>query len=162
MIYLESINPAVYDAFARELFSKGERTLAEGVTEQVYQISQGVTWFTQKMFNTLYANIPVCETCTVDQVPAALDYIIKTQAYSYEETLFRLPKKQKTVLIALAKNGATKGITSGAFIRQYRLTSASAVQAAVKGLLEKDFITCEKGVYSVNDLFMAEWLRREH
>ena len=161
MMHLESINPAVYDAFARELFSKGERTLAEGVTEQVYQISQGVTWFTQKMFNTLYANTPVCETCTVDQVPAALDYIIKTQAYSYEETLFRLPEKQKTVLIALAKNGATKGITSGAFIRQYRLTSASAVQAAVKGLLEKDFITCEKGVYSVYDLFMAEWLRRE-
>lgn len=92
----------------------------------------------------------------------AIHFIIKTQAYSYEETLFRLPEKQKTVLIALAKNGATKGITSGAFIRQYRLTSASAVQAAVKGLLEKDFITCEKGVYSVYDLFMAEWLRREH
>ena len=162
MMHLDSINQAAYDAFARALFAKGERTLAEGVTEQVYQISQGVTWFTQKLFNTLYANTPIGETCTSDQVPAALDYIIKTQAFSYEETLFRLPEKQKTVLVALAKNGATKGITSGAFIRQYRLTSASAVQAAVKGLLEKDFITCEKGVYSVYDLFLAEWLRREH
>lgn len=162
MMHLDSINQAAYDAFARSLFAKGERTLAEGVTEQVYQISQGVTWFTQKLFNTLYANTPICETCTSDQVPAALDYIIKTQAFSYEETLFRLPEKQKTVLVALAKNGATKGITSGAFIRQYRLTSASAVQAAVKGLLEKDFITCEKGVYRVYDFFLAEWLRREH
>lgn len=162
MMHLDSINQAAYEAFARALFAKGERTLAEGVTEQVYQISQGVTWFTQKLFNTLYANTPTGETCTADQVPAALDYIIKTQAFSYEETLFRLPEKQKTVLVALAKNGATKGITSGAFIRQYRLTSASAVQAAVKGLLEKDFITCEKGVYRVYDFFLAEWLRREH
>lgn len=162
MMHLDSIKQAAYDAFARALFAKGERTLAEGVTEQVYQISQGVTWFTQKLFNTLYANTPIGETCTADQVPAALDYIIKTQAFSYEDTLFRLPEKQKTVLVSLAKNGATKGITSGAFIRQYRLTSASAVQAAVKGLLEKDFITCEKGVYRVYDLFLAEWLRREH
>ena len=34
------------------------------------------------------------------------------------------------------------------------------VQAAVKGLLEKDFITLDMGVYSLYDLFFAQWLLR--
>ena len=40
---------------------------------------------------------------------------------------------------------------------KYRLT-ASTVQAATKGLLEKDFITHDLGTYSVYDKFFALWL----
>ena len=162
VMHLGAINQDAYDSFAKDLFAKGGKQLADGVTERVYQISRGVTWYTQKLFNTLYATTAEGETCEAEQVQAALDYIVKTQTYSYEEVLFRLPEKQKLVLTALAKNGDTKGITSGAFIRQYRLSSASTIQAAVKGLLEKDFVTCEQGVYTVYDIFMAEWIRREY
>lgn len=159
---LGSIDMQAYDDFARNLFAARRRRLADGVTELVYQISHGVTWYTQKIFNTLYANTAEGETCDAAQVQDALDYIIRTQNYSYEDVLFRLPDKQKQVLIALAKNGPTRSITAGAFIRQYRLSSASTVQSAMKGLLEKDFVTVEQGVYSVYDLFLAEWLRRRY
>ena len=74
--------------------------------------------------------------------------------------MFRLPEKQKLVLTALAKEGMAKGITSSAFLRKYRLPSASTVQSAVRGLLEKDYITLEQGVYTVYDLFLAYWIRR--
>jgi hypothetical protein len=92
----------------------------------------------------------------------ALDYILKTQSYSYEEVLYRLPEKQKMVLIALAKNGPTKSVTSAAFVKKYSLQSASTVQSALRGLLEKDFVTLEQGVYSVYDLFMSHWLRTRY
>jgi hypothetical protein len=152
----------VYDTFAKALFAEGNRTLADGVTEAVYAISNGVTWYTQKLFNTLYSGTPEGATSQVKDVQNALDYIIKTQAYSYEEILFRLPEKQKMVLIALAKNGPSKAVTSSAFIKKYSLQSASTVQSALRGLLEKDFVTLEQGVYIVYDLFMAIWLQRNY
>ena len=133
--------------------------LAEGVTQKVYELSKGVTWYTQKLFNTLFAYSVTGEECTKECVPQALEYILTTQEYTFKETLFRLPEKQKLVLTALAREGNAKGITSSAFLKKYHLPSASTVQSAVKGLLEKDFITYEQGTYSVYDLFLANWIK---
>ena len=162
MMHLDRIDMNAYDAFAKSLFEEGNRHLADGVTEAVYALSKGVTWYSQKLFNTLYANTPEGATCEPAHVQEALDYVLKTQAYSYEEVMFRLPEKQKMVLIALAKNGPTKSITSSAFVEKYSLQSSSTVQSAMRGLLDKDFVTLEKGVYSVYDLFMGYWLEREY
>lgn len=162
IMHLDAINMECYDSFAKSLFEENNRKLADGVTEQVYAISQGVTWYTQKLFNTLYATTQEGGKCEPTQVQTALEYIIKTQAYSYEEILFRMPEKQKMVLIALAKNGPTQKVTSASFVRKYSLQSASTVQSAMRGLLEKDFVTSEKGIYSVYDIFFAYWLQNTY
>lgn len=161
IMHLDSIDMCEYEVFAKNHFAKRGKALADGVTERVYELSHGITWYTQKLFNTLYAQTSLGETCLMEHVDGALDYILDTQEFTYKETMFRLPEKQKMVLMALAKEGAAKGITSSAFIRKYRLPSASTVQSAVKGLLEKDFITMEQGTYSVYDLFLAYWIKRQ-
>lgn len=161
-MHLGSINVDVYDVFAKSLFREGRRVLNDGVTSAVYEISRGVTWYTQKLFNTLYTNTIEGNACAIEDVELALDYILKTHSYSYEEVLFRLPEKQKMVLIALAKNGPTKSVTSAAFVKQYSLQSASTVQSALRGLLEKDFVTLEQGEYFVYDIFMAHWLKTRY
>ena len=160
LMHIDSIDRTTYDAFAKALFAEGNRTLADGVTEAVYALSRGVTWYTQKLFNVLYGFTKEGEVCEADQVEQALDYILKTQSYAYEETISRLPEKQTITLIALSKNGPTKSITSAAFVEKYSLQSASTVQSATKGLLEKDFVTLEKGVYSVYDIFFDYWIQR--
>ena len=73
-----------------------------------------------------------------------------------------MPEKQKELLIAITKEGKAKAITSGAFIKKNRLASASSVQAALKGLLEKDFVTQEKGVYQIYDRFLGIWLKENY
>jgi len=161
LMSLTEINREEYDRFAKEWFRKGNRVLADGVTEAVYVLSKGITWYTQKLFNTLYAQTPEGEKCLPQDVADALDYILRTQSYSYEEVLFRLPDRQKQVLIALAKNGPAKNITSSAFLQAYALPSASTVQSAVRGLLEKEYITLFHGIYSVYDLFFGYWISRE-
>lgn len=161
MMNLDAIDKEVYDRFAKAWFSKGKRELADGVTDAVYELSKGITWYTQKLFNTLYANTAEEETCVPDDVTAALNYILRTQSYSYEEILFRLPDRQKQVLIALAKNGPAKNITSAAFLQTHALPSASTVQSAVRGLMEKEYITLFHGIYSVYDLFFAYWICQE-
>ncbi|MBQ0153285.1 MAG: ATP-binding protein [Bacteroidales bacterium] len=160
IMHLGSIDMTTYDTFAKRHFQENGRILADGVTQAVYKQSMGVTWYTQKLFNTLYALTDKGETCTTELVDEALDYVLRTQGYSYEETLFRLPEKQKMVLIALAQNGPTKSVTSGAFVRKYGLSSASTVQSAIRGLLEKDFVTYEQGTYYVYDLFLWYWIKK--
>ncbi|MBQ0089685.1 MAG: ATPase [Prevotellaceae bacterium] len=161
IMHLGSIDIQAYDAFAKQHFYEYGRELADGVTQAVYENSKGVTWYTQKLFNTLFALTEKGETCTVDMVNDALNYVLNTQGYSYEETLFRLPEKQKMVLLALAQNGPTKQITSSSFVNKYGLSSASTVQSAIRGLLEKDFVTYEQGTYYIYDLFLWYWLRRQ-
>ena len=75
----------------------------------------------------------------------------------YREILANLATKQKQVLQAIAKEQEAQGITSSAFIKKYNLPSASSVQAAVKGLMEKNLITQTDGVYRVYDYFFADW-----
>ena len=47
------------------------------------------------------------------------------------------------------------------FIRCLAEVSPSSVSSAVKSLLDKDFITNNKGVYSVYDKFFLLWLSRQ-
>jgi len=162
LMHIDSIDMNTYDAFAKALFAEGNRTLADGVTEIVYGLSRGVTWYTQKLFNVLYGFTREGGICETEHVQEALEYILKTQAYVYEETISRLPEKQTMTLIALSKNGPTRSVTSAAFVEKYALQSSSTVQSAMKGLLEKDFVTLEKGVYSVYDIFMDYWMQKNY
>jgi hypothetical protein len=161
IMHLPEIDINAYDQFAKDWFRKGNRVLADGVTQAVYERSKSITWYSQKLFNTLYAHTPEGETCVPEDVEEALNYILKTQSYTYEELMFRLPERQKQVLIALAKSGPTTGITTAAFLQANSLPSASTVQSAVRGLLEKEYITLFHGEYSVYDLFLGYWICRE-
>jgi predicted transcriptional regulator len=50
------------------------------------------------------------------------------------------------------------GITSSEFLNTFKM-SASSVQSAIRGLLEKDLVTSELGVYSVYDKLFGIWLK---
>lgn len=94
-------------------------------------------------------------------VDTAIRFILESYHYTYSELLYQIPEKQKEILIAVCKEGKARNVTSSAFIKKYRLPSASSVQSALKGLLEKDFITKEQGVYQVYDRFFALWLKEQ-
>ncbi len=64
------------------------------------------------------------------------------------------------MLIAISKEGKATNLTSRSFLQRYRFT-ASMVQGAVKGLLEKDFITHDMGTYALYDQFFAQWLLQQ-
>lgn len=159
MMYLESIALPEYSAFAIRHFGQGSKKIEPEVVELIYRQFEGITWYLQKVLNVLYSLTPAKGNCTAAMVPAALNSIIDSFKYTYLEMLFRIPEKQKELLIALAKEGKARAVTSGDFVRKYRLSSPSSVQSALRGLLEKDFITQEQGVYQVYDRFFGMWLR---
>lgn len=158
MMHLESIPLEEYILFACSHFEKGRKKIEAEVIQLIYQQFEGITWYIQKVLNTLYDMTPAKGTCKKEMVGEAIRQIVDSFRYTYSEILFRLPEKQKELLIAITKEGKAQALTSGAFIRKYKLHSASSVQAALKGLLEKDFITYEMGIYQTYDRFLGIWL----
>ena len=162
MMHLESIAIEKYIDFARNHFKKADRTITPETIRIVYEKFDGVTWYVQKTLNVLFAFTPVGATCDESMVEPAIVSVVDSYRFNYQETLFRLPERQKELLIAIAKEGNAKSITSGEFVKRYSLTSPSSVQAAAKGLLEKDFITLFNGSYSIYDKFFEIWLRENY
>ena len=94
-------------------------------------------------------------------VDAAITYILDMFSETYADLLDRIPEKQREVFIAIAREGKAQSITSKNFIKKHHLQTVSVVTAAVRGLLDKDFITQEKSTYMVHDPFFALWLNRD-
>ena len=162
MMHLESIAIEKYIDFARNHFKKADRRITPETIRIVYDRFDGVTWYVQKTLNVLFAFTPVGATCDESMVEPAIASVVDSYRFNYQETLFRLPERQKELLVAIAKEGNAKSITSGEFVKRYSLTSPSSVQAAGKGLLEKDFITLFNGSYSIYDKLFEIWLRESY
>ena len=162
MMHLSSIDLDKYRDFAYRHFEQTGKEIESSVVRAIYEQFDGITWYIQKMLNMLYSMTPQGGVCTEAMINEALHSILDSMHYTYSETLFRMPERQKEILIAISKEGEAKSVTSGAFIKKYSLSSSSTVQAAVKGLLEKDFITFEEGVYRTYDKFFCIWLKENY
>ena len=157
---LKPIQEEVYCEFAQHHFSNNGTHIETTAVHNVFQRFEGITWYIQFVLNSLYSLTQDRETCTIDKVEIAIDNILAQLSFTYSSLLFQLPAKQKEVLMAICKEGKAKEITSSRFLNTYKLT-ASSVQGAIKGLLDKDFVTYELGIYSVYDKFFEEWLKRQ-
>lgn len=162
MMHLESIPLPEYISFAQHHFEANQKKITAETVEAIYEQFEGITWYVQKMLHVLYDMTASHNTCNEKQIPEALQTIIDSFKYTYSEILFRMPEKQKELLIAITKEGKAQSLTSGAFIKKYKLASASSVQSALKGLLEKDFITQEKNIYRIYDQFFGIWLKENY
>ena len=162
IINLQSIDINEYIKFAIHHFSKNRKEITPETIEKIYEMFDGITWYVQKILHTLYNSVNNGVQCGIESVLPAVEYVIKSNEYTYLETLYRLPEKQKELLVAIAKEKATQEITSANFVKKYKLISASSVQSALKGLFEKDFITRENNIIQVYDRFFALWLRKNY
>lgn len=154
---LRPIDVQVYTEFIKKHFSANHKSITDETVHKVYERFEGITWYIQFVANSLYTMTADSELCTVDRVDVAVDNILSQLNFTYSSLLYQLPPKQKEVLIAICKEGKAKEITSSRFLKTYKLT-ASSVQGGIKGLLDKDFVTCELGEYRAYDKFFEIWL----
>lgn len=148
-----------YQPFAEQMFSRNDgRQISPQVVESIYKRFNGVTANLQRIMNILYMQTPKGGRCDVDMIEPAIDIYLQMSSEAYSTLLRQMPEKQRNVFLAIAAEKRVKNISGGKFVHKYRLPSASSVVSAVKGLLEKDFITCEDGEYFVYDHFFQLWL----
>ncbi len=160
LMSIEPIDCEHYVTFAQSLFRENHKDISREAIIAVYQRYEGVTWYVQSVLNAMFALTEPGGSCTEDMIEPAIQQIISQQSFAYKALLFQLPAKQKEVLMAICKEGKATSLTARPFLQHYHLT-ASSVQGAVKGLLDKDFITHDMGSYSLYDQFFAQWLLQQ-
>ena len=150
-----------YKEFATDKFEQAGKHLEDGVVECLYDKFNSITSYMQKVLNYLYQITLKDETCTLSMIDDAVNYILDISSDTYEGMLYQMPEKQRNVFLAIGREREVKGISGGNFAKRHHLPSPSAVVSAVKGLLEKDFITQDKNTYRIYDQFFQLWLERE-
>ena len=162
IINLPPIPLEKYTDFVVEKFNEAGKHIEKEVIEDIYERFQGITSYMQRIMNLLFTYTPVGATCKMQMVDPCINELIDFSSDTYESLLYQMPEKQREVFLAIAKESDVKNISGSTFVRKYSLVSASSVLSAVKGLLEKDFITQDKNVYSVYDKFFTLWLKRKN
>lgn len=160
IIHLTAIEKSKYVEFARHHFRLAHKDIDKLVISSLYDRFEGITWYLQKILNILFAITPQGTVCNEEMIEKAISFILDSYSFTYSELLYQLPEKQKELMVAICKEGKAIALTSGKFIHKYSLPSSSSVQSALKGLLEKDFVTKEGAYYMVYDRFFSLWLKR--
>ncbi len=162
IINLPRIEEVEYLKFCDGLFEEYGKHLDGDVVPALYDEFDGTTFYLQKIMNVLFMRTKEGERCHKSSLSEAIDYVIDFSSETYEDLTYQLPEKQKQVLLAISKERKAQNVTSSSFVRKYSLTSASSVNSAVKGLLDKGLLTYNRGVYQVYDLFLDIWIRERY
>ena len=157
---LNPISEDKYADFAKQQFEKNGKSIEADVVPQVYSRFCGVTAYLQRVMNVLYLNTEKGGLCTVEMIDEAIDFIISLNSEHYETLFSQMSEKQRQVFLAIAMEGRARSISSAEFLHKYRLISPSSVVSAVRGLLEKDFVTQDNNEYYVYDYFFPIWLSK--
>lgn len=157
---LYAIPREIYVEFICEKFMEKGRKIQSEVAGKVYDMFEGHTYYVQKTMNEAFSNTAIGEDCSMETVTYSLNDVLESNASLYKEYLSKMTLRQKTLLYAIAQEGWASQITSAAFIKRHKLVSSSSVQAAVKKLLEEEFILEESKRYRISDRFFSLWIRR--
>ena len=151
-----------YTVFAQTLFEKYGKSIDAPVVAEIYHRFDAVTSCVQRLLNVLFLKTLPNQHCTIDMIDNAVTYILDMFSETYSDLIDKIPEKQREVFVAIAKEGRVKGLTSKSFVKKHHLQTVSVVTAAVRGLLEKDFITQDKGEYMVYDPFFTLWIQQNY
>ena len=154
---LDVIPEDKYSAFVKHHFEANGRNIAEDAIHETYGRFNGVTWYIQKVMNYAYSITDKGCSFELTQLESVVEDIVEENSEIYKNMLFLLTPPQKTLLVAIGKEGRVSQITGRVFLKKYSL-SASSVQKALATLLEKQVVTNNQGVYEVSDKFMTIWL----
>lgn len=160
LMNLKPLSLDKYREFAIDKFEERGKTLDPQVADEVYSRFDGITSYMQRIMNVLFLKTQEGSTCTTAMIDDAIDYNLDIASDTYESMLRQMPEKQRAVFIAISAEGTAKSVRSGAFAKKYHLPSPSSVNSAIKGLLEKDFITQSGDAYVVYDKFFDLWIQR--
>ena len=156
---LQPLDLEVYTDFCVGKFEEADKRLDRNVVALLYNRFDAVTSYMHRILNVLYSKTEKGKECKSEMVDEAIDFILRLSSDTYESLYYQMPEKQRMLFLAIAREGKASSITGGAFINKHKLNSASSVNSALKGLLEKDFITVNKNIYSVYDQFFPLWLK---
>lgn len=161
LIPLEPIKLDLYTDFVLSHFKAVGKGVLPETVKKVYDGFNGVTLYIQRIFHDAYSEVPEKGMCSDEFAEALTNRYVTENSTRLREHLTYVSEQQKELLYAICSEGVAEMITSSAFVKRHRLKSASAVQSALKKLLEYDLVTEHEHKYSIADPLMRMWLKAE-
>lgn len=158
---LGAIPEEKYVEFVCYWFEQYNKHIDADLVQLIYNLAEGNTYVMQRISHELFDELATGETANRQSLTKAVNNIIEAETPRYARLLSHVPERQQSLLFAIAKEGRVKRIMSGAFLRKYHLSSSSAVQNAIKHLMELDLVTQDDDKqFVVEDLFMRMYLNK--
>lgn len=156
-MYLNVLSEDKYYNFASKYLIIKNIELQENVFDMMYRLVDGVTWYTQSILNRMYR----MESCTINDeiVIQIVRDILVSEEEGYKNMFRTLTNVQASLLKAIANEGIVTELTSGKFLKNYNLKSASSVQRAIEYLVNEEYVYKDENGYKVYDRFFGMWLK---
>jgi len=154
------VGPLKRDAFQTFIaakFKTGEREIAPGTMDRVFDICFNITGDIQQLCSALWDSTAHDEVIEDEKIPIALERIFAHEAKGYETALKIVTGQQLKFLTGLARLGGAEP-TSAQFLRQSGISQASSSQAALKRLIDLKIIFRYAGEYRFVNPFFRAWL----
>lgn len=158
MMDLKPLDREVYYQFANHFFEKKRGSLEQDTFNQLYDMFEGHTWYIQAVLNRLYDSC--LHVKTMDSVNREIVHLVDSRSPQYESLSQFLSSNQFNLLKAIASEGVVAEPMGGKFIRQHNMATASIVQSALRGLMDKEIVYRTPRGYIIYDRFMSIWLKR--
>lgn len=159
LMQLEPIKIENYIAFVKHHFEANNKLINDETITNIYNQWQGITMYMHRILHDAFIIVQEGEECTMQVIEDATNTYISQNEKRLQEMLAFISPQQKELLYAIAREGVATKLTSAAFVKRNQLKSASAVQSAVKRLLEYDIITQKGHEFSISDPLLSIWLR---
>lgn len=154
------INKEEYLRFCRRQFEDNDKYVEDALVESVYDYFHGVTWYLQLSMNEAFALTTPQSGIGKEQLQTIVTNMVNTKRFTFEDKYASLTEKQKAVLKAMACEYPSETlVTSKDFILRHNLKTASSVQTAMKGLIDKGIISDWRGKRKIEDLLFIMWLK---
>lgn len=157
-MYLAPIPLDSYSLFAIRWMKAGGKELSIELFQKIYERFNGHTWYMQYVLNRLYEqqketvlNETIFEKCLAD--------IVCSEVEEYQRLYGMLTENQSSLLRAIARERIVTGINSSVFIKKYGLKGSSSINAALKFLINNEYVFKSEEGYCVYDRFMELWLQ---
>jgi AAA+ ATPase superfamily predicted ATPase len=158
MMFLEHIEQEPYFDFIRAHFSNRGKQIDIDALDRIAAYTQLHTFYVQFLCNRLFS---IHKKVGASEVDKLLYTILRENEPIYASYLNLLTISQYKTLRAIALEGTVESPTSGSFLSKHQLGAASSVAQAVSSLTRKEFIHNESGILSVQDKFLAQWIRNK-
>ena len=158
MMDLKPLDRDVYYQFAKHFFEKKRGSLDQDTFNQLYDLFEGHTWYIQGVLNRLYDNC--LHVKSMESVNREIVHLVDSRSPQYESLSQFLSSNQFNLLKAIASEGVVAEPMGGKFIRQHNMATASIVQSALRGLMDKEIVYRTPRGYIIYDRFMSIWLKR--
>lgn len=160
-IYLDRIEKDIYTDFIKQQFAGAGIEITDDAALLSYDLFEGHTYYVHNLLHHVFSDARPKSVISQTEITKTLDHILEEKGRAFASIMNQLNFQQKETLIAVAKEGKARGVTSVAFVRKHSLRSPGSVQYALSQLLDKQLITYQNDgrnkIYSVSDRFFEKW-----